>query len=161
MAKIRWSNHPTDKNLNGTEQHVPRSVSDYAVAVGQATVCIPARRGTNQWLAEMAEEEARRPVNPSDVIPINVWPPTWEVSQLPFSNKPVILFRHHNEVTRYEGVAPKGCPEQVRKDFEALLKATSPEMLEFLREKQAQENNKRLIHEQGVRAKVRAIINGF
>jgi hypothetical protein len=154
MPKIKWLNHPTDSTLNNTEQHVSNPVADYAIAVGQASVCTPARRGTNQWLVEMAEQEKLRKPNPLDVCVANVWPPTWECITLPRTNKPCIVYRSGSEVTRFESLywyetargkdgvldpmlkaiqhdlIPESCPDSIVKHFKELEAANSPEAID-------------------------------
>lgn len=152
-----------DHKLNGTR---PEYVTpDSSVRPGRPhypkNISADAKRTFKRWLAAMAEEEARRAPNPMDTCVPNIYPGTWEVINLPLSNRPVIIFRLGCEVSRYDRVAPKGCPPEVKKDFEQRLKATSPEAAEALREKQEQDNNRRLIQENGERVRQRAILMGY
>jgi hypothetical protein len=55
---ILWTNHPYDKNLNGTKEHVARSVAESAFQFKQAVLAEKPRYGTPEWLAERAAMSA-------------------------------------------------------------------------------------------------------
>jgi len=168
MAKIRWSNHPTDKTLNGSEQHVPRSVAEYACAVGQASVCPFPRRGAPGWHEAMAEQEKLRKPNPMDTCVPNVFPPVWEVCQLPISGLPSILLRHGSEVSRWESLyfyddkgdrhnaLPASCPASIRKHFEDLAAASDPDQIAAANENALQARIKSEAHEKSRAGKMLA-----
>jgi hypothetical protein len=114
--KIRWLQHPTKPQLNNTEQHVSRETARVAVDYGQAEVCPPPRRGTNEYLAWRAEQSRQAVPQANDVSIPYVDPPTWEAFDSDGSNFSVcrIVKKHGFESTSYL-TPPADCPPNVAK----------------------------------------------
>lgn len=97
MPKIRWISHPNPKlqHLNNTIDYPTREeVAPYLLS-GQAELCTPAKRGTNEYLDEQREAEERRiallPAHQRQTFsPV----PVWGIRFLTFSQKLVVVFQH-------------------------------------------------------------------
>ena len=84
--KIRWLQHPTKPELNNTEQHISREAAHVAVDFGQAVLCPPPKRGTNEYLAWRREQSATAVPQANDTAIPYVDPPQWEAFDADGSN---------------------------------------------------------------------------
>jgi hypothetical protein len=94
--KIKSLHHPTCPELNGTEEHVSRSVADIAIGFRQAEF-VPFKN-----YVERLSETAREGSDPHNVSAPFVVGVQWEVTALPRSGKIVLLRKQGSETARIE-----------------------------------------------------------
>ena len=63
---IEWLAHPYNPALNGTKEHVSRSVAENAVHFKQAEILPRPNYGTKEWVEE--RQAAERRVSPHDLV---------------------------------------------------------------------------------------------
>ncbi len=119
--KILWIDHPVNKALNNTTAHVPQTVADYAVAIGQAKYAPRANFGTPEWVSDRQILDSTRVVEPSITQP----PPgtaAWSVndkSSLSAYSVVTISKRVGAEITYYTTL-PADAPPGIKRRFEEL-----------------------------------------
>jgi len=125
--KIKWLQHPTKPQLNNTEQHVSREAASVAVDFGQAVLCPPPKRGTNEYLQWRREQSAMAVPQANDVSIPYIDPPQWEVKESDGSNFSVcrIVKKHGFESTSFLA-PPLDCPPNIAKRFYE-LKGKTPQ----------------------------------
>ncbi len=93
---ILWKKHPYKPELNGTKEHVARSLGEVAVGYGQAELCPRPNYGTPEWAAERAADE--KGIAPAVVA--------WGIHRNLNTSRPSIVGRCSREVCgtlRFEG----------------------------------------------------------
>jgi len=116
--RCRWTNHPSDKNLNGIEFHTSRAAAEVLCALQQAV--ISPYRGYVDFLSSTAREgRDDNNVNPPQVSGVE-----WSCGALPTSGRPVIWRKQGGETARIEDeqqAIQYGAPENVVQEFRRLL----------------------------------------
>ena len=117
--KIRWTNHPSNPSLNGTEQHVARSLAEVACGYGQAEIVPPARWGTTEWHAERLAQSAAVTEPGDHDTPAQFFDqPVWSVAAL-VSGTVCVVKSFKSETTRYEA-PPVDCPLSIVEQYLSL-----------------------------------------
>jgi hypothetical protein len=148
MARITWTNHPTDKNKNGSVEHVKTTVADYAIAVGQA-VAAPYKNYVDRLQSEEAQRQANIPQSQRELFYATA---TWQLSTSAIAQEPTIVKLLGREQTVYAKAAQRsdkdfrtsmrdaGCPDKVISAYlESVNSKVDPEILQ---ERQIQERNR-------------------
>jgi len=124
---ILWTSHPTNPKLNGTKEHVPRSVAEVAIYNHTATLAPRPNYGTKEWTEERQALDAQRGHPAGDVVPPTLTP-GWGVSRKINAAAPngyaiyLIESRVSGEVVRYETAQvdlaiKNGCPAAIIAEF--------------------------------------------
>jgi hypothetical protein len=149
--KVRFTN-PNGTKF-GKEEHVENGVGNTLLALGEVVIIPPAKRGTNEWLTERAEEEARRVATiPQSQREVFYATATWQLSTSAIAQDPTIIKLLGRERTVYAKAAQRsdkdfrtsmrdaGCPDNVISAYlESVNAKVDPAILQ---ERQIQERNR-------------------
>jgi len=118
---ILWTNNPTNPKLNGTKQHVPRSVAEVAIFNQQATLAPRPNYGTKEWAEERKalSAQAQGPFSGDTVT--GVTGTEWGVLERHLSRFGVpVCVKKQGAETIYYSAPPDDAPAQIKSRFDAL-----------------------------------------
>ena len=129
--KIKWLNHPTKPELNGSVEHVSRTLAEIAIGYQQA-VFVPFKN----YVERLNEESKLRTAQPGDTVVPNVYPPRWEIGTVPVTKKVAIYYLagterccflslvwYDNNGNEHPVPALEDCPKEIRQQFKELQAA--------------------------------------
>jgi hypothetical protein len=100
--------------------HVPRSVAEVAIYMGQATLAPRAAYGTPEFLAERAEAAKNAIPDKHDTVGTPVVGTEWSVWTEPRTGRQLLLRKQGYETFRFETAQKAldhGCPPSIAKKF--------------------------------------------
>jgi hypothetical protein len=117
--QILWTNHPSDKSLNGTKQHVAREFAIVVASYNQATICPRPNYGTKEWIEERQAADAARGINKADTAIPFVVGVRWGLQE--HSTAGTVIVRETAHEIAYYGdaatAAHYGCPKSLVAEF--------------------------------------------
>lgn len=119
MAYVLWTNHPYNKNLNGTKEHVAVSVAESAFQFKQAVPAPRPRYGTPEWLAERAEASKSAVPDKHDTVVTPVVGTEWFLMTTP-EERQLLVRKSGFETTFFPTVQQAlaaGCPKNIADRF--------------------------------------------
>ena len=120
--QILWTNHPSDKSLNGTKQHVAREFAIVVASYNQATICPRPNYGTKEWIEERQAADAARGINKADTAIPFVVGVRWGLQSHPLAGD-VIVRESGSEISYYSDAVTAehfGCPKSLVAEFNRL-----------------------------------------
>jgi len=121
--KIKWLNHPTKPELNGSVEHVSRTLAEIAIGYQQA-VFVPFKN-----YVERLNETAREGRDSSNTVVTFFKDPEWSAVATSATGRPTIFRKWGYETARFVGdnaaeqAKANGCPPSILKQFSDLLNA--------------------------------------
>jgi len=124
--KIKWLQHPSKPELNGTFQHVARELAVVAAGYGQAEICPRPNYGTPEFAEERRQADALRgnTLHTGDTVVPNIEGTRWSIQNHALAGV-VILRESGSEQTRFKDpvlASHYGAPKELCKELVRLIK---------------------------------------
>jgi hypothetical protein len=124
---IEWLAHPYNPALNGTKEHVSRSVAENAVHFKQAEILPRPNYGTKEWVEERQAADAARGTPVGDTSVPNIDGVRWSLKDHPLAGW-VILRETGTEQVRFSDskiALLYGCPKKLAAEYNKIVTAQS------------------------------------
>jgi len=135
--KIQYTEFVADPSLRNTITNLPAHIAQVLIAQGSAKAVPMPRWGTPEWLEERKAQSAAAVPNAEDTPAPFVSGVCWEIGKS-YYGKPVIQRRSGSEIGQAAfGEIPDGCPADVRKQYDKIVREYNARLEAAAQERQA------------------------